>query len=64
GNNFTLDGVLYAPNGKITINANNVTINGSAAGKQFTVSANNITVDRTGNPITTLPGNNTVQLVE
>ena len=56
GSNSTLNGVLYAPNGKIYINGSNITVNGSVVGKQININGSNFSVDRTNNPITSIPG--------
>ncbi len=56
GSNYELNGVLYAPNGKININGSNITVNGSVVGNQVKINGSNFSVDRTNNPITSIPG--------
>jgi hypothetical protein len=63
GSNFALNGVLYAPNGRIIINGSSIKVNGSIVGNQVLINGSSFTVDRTGYPITSLPGSH-VQLVE
>jgi len=55
GSNYTLNGVLYAPNGKITINGSNVTIKGAVVGNEVRINGSRLTVDRSNNPIKSLP---------
>lgn len=63
GSNYDLNGVLYAPNGKININGSNITVNGSVVGNQVKINGSNFSVDRTNNPITSVPGSS-ILLVE
>ena len=64
GSGYTLNGLLYAPSGSIIINGSGITINGSIVGSQIIVNGSSFHIDRAHYPITSLPGNNTIQLVE
>ena len=47
GSDITINGVLYAPNGRVTINANNVNIKGRIIAQDITVNATNFNIEGT-----------------
>lgn len=56
GNNITIEGILYAPQGSIEFNGNNITINGKVIGYTVRFNGNNITINDDPSPIKSLPG--------
>ncbi|MFN3430978.1 MAG: pilus assembly protein TadG-related protein [Candidatus Sericytochromatia bacterium] len=54
--NVVLNGVLYAPNGRIVLNGMNITIKGSVVAKEVVFNGSAITINRDDYPIKAVPG--------
>jgi cytoskeletal protein CcmA (bactofilin family) len=57
GTNFTADGILYAPNGKIYSHGSSLTVNGSIVGNIVDFSGINATVNHNGSASAAFPAN-------
>ncbi len=55
GNNITIEGILYAPNGTITFNGNDITVNGRVIGNKLRFNGNGITIDGADCNVISLP---------
>ncbi len=55
GNNITIHGILYAPNGDITFNGNNITVYGKVIGYKANFNGNDITINGTDSNVISLP---------
>jgi len=67
GNGYTIDGILYAPHGRVIINGTNDTINGRIIANSVAINGSNLNVNGQ-DPVTSLPTDGTnsghAQLVE
>lgn len=54
--NVVLNGVLYAPNGRIVLNGMNITIKGSVVAKEIVFNGSAITINRDDYPVKAVPG--------